>query len=225
MTISPSAIKIDIWSDVACPWCYLGKRRLESALESFAQRPGAPPVEVEYHSYQLNPDLPADFEGRHSEYLQSRLGMSLAQIAASNRNLAQMGEAVRAEYHMDDVVISNTAKANELLHFAKARGKQAEMKERLFRAYWAEGRRLGRVDELVELAGEIGLDREAARRALEASEYAEAVRADLEQARRYGIQGVPFLVLGEKYGLSGAQEPETFLLALETLAQEQRGVA
>jgi predicted DsbA family dithiol-disulfide isomerase len=225
MSTGTSPLKIDIWSDVACPWCYLGKRRLESALESFARRPEAPPVEIEYHSYQLNPDLPPDFEGGHSEYLQSRLGMSQAQIAASNRNLAHMGETVGAEYHMDRVVISNTAKANELLHFAKARGKQAEMKERLFQAYWAEGRRLGHVNELVELAGEVGLDRAAARRALEAGECRGAVRDDMEQAQRYGIQGVPFFVLDGKYGLSGAREPETFLQALEALARERRGAA
>jgi predicted DsbA family dithiol-disulfide isomerase len=126
---------------------------------------------------------------------------------------------------MDEVVISNTAKANELLHFAKAHGRQAEMKERLFRAYWTEGRRLGRLDVLVELAGEVGLEREVAHQALETGMYAEAVRADTEQAQRYGIQGVPFFVLDGMYGLSGAQEPETFLKALEALAEEQRAVA
>ena len=218
-------IKVDVWSDVACPWCYLGKRRLERALESFGQRPAAPPVQIEYHSYQLNPDLPADFEGRHSDYLANRLGMSPERIAASNQSLSRMGAAVGAEYHMDRVVISNTAKANELLHFAKAHGRQAAMKERLFRGYWTEGRRLGRVDELAELAAEVGLDREAARQALNSGEYAEAVGADLEQAQRYGIQGVPFFVLDGKYGLSGAQEPETFLKALEALAGERGGVA
>ena len=223
MSKHASSIKVDIWSDVACPWCYLGKRRLDRAMASFHESSDALPIEIEYHSYQLNPDLPADYEGGHSEYLQSRLGMSPAQVAASNRNLSQMGEAVGAEYHMDQVVISNTAKVNELLHFAKAHGRQAEMKERLFQAYWTEGRRLGRMDELVELAGDIGLDREAARKALEAGEFAGAVRADLEQAQRYGIQGVPFFVLDGTYGLSGAQEPQTFLNALEALAKEKRG--
>ena len=225
MSKHSSSIKIDIWSDVACPWCYLGKRRLDRALASFRESSDARPVEIEYHSYQLNPDLPADYEGGHSEYLQGRLGMSPAQIAASNRTLSQMGEAVGAEYHMDRVVISNTAKVNELLHFAKAHGKQAELKERLFQAYWTEGRRLGRMDELVELAGDIGLDREAARHALEVGEFAGAVRADREQAQRYGSQGVPFFVLDGTYGLSGAQEPETFLKALEALAKEKRGSA
>jgi predicted DsbA family dithiol-disulfide isomerase len=157
MSKHASSIKVDIWSDVACPWCYLGKRRLDRAMASFRESSDALPIEIEYHSYQLNPDLPADYEGGHSEYLQSRLGMSPAQVAASNRNLSQMGEAVGAEYHMDRVVISNTAKVNELLHFAKVHGRQAEMKERLFQAYWTEGRRLGRMDELVELQTTSGL--------------------------------------------------------------------
>ena len=224
MSKHPSSIKIDIWSDVACPWCYLGKRRLDRAMARYRESSDALPVEIEYHSYQLNPDLPVDYEGGHSEYLKGRLGMSPAQIEASNRTMAEMGEAVGAEYHMDRVVISNTAKVNELLHFAKVHGKQAELKERLFQAYWTEGRRLGRMDELVELAGDIGLDREAARQALKVGEFAGAVRADLEQARRYGIQGVPFFVLDGTYGLSGAQEPETFLNALEALTKEKRGV-
>ena len=136
-----------------------------------------------------------------------------------------MGSAVGAEYHMDRVVISNTLKAHELLHFAKAHGRQPEMKERLLRAYWVEGRRVGRIDELVELAGEVGLDQDAARQALQAGEYRQAVRADVEQAERYGISGVPFFVLDGKYGLSGAQEPDTFLQALATIAEENRGAA
>ena len=208
---------------MACPWCYLGKRRLDRARTSFQGLPDALPVEIEYHSYQLNPDLPADYEGGHSEYLQSRLGMSPAQIEASNRTMAEMGEAVGAEYHMDRVVISNTAKVNELLHFAKAHGKQAELKERLFRAYWSEGRRLGRMAELVELAEDVGLDREAARRSLKVGECAEAARADLEQAQQFGIRGVPFFMLDGKFSLSGAQEPETYLRALEALTIQKRG--
>ena len=218
-------IKFDIWSDVACPWCYLGKHRLDYALERYRQEPGVAPVEIEYHSYQLDPDLPANFEGSHSEYLASHLGMSQSQIAASNQNLAEVGAAVGAKYNMDRVVISNTRKANELLHFAKAHGKQQEMKERLFRAYWAEGRRLGRVDELVDLAAAIGLDEGAARQSLETGKYRGAVRADMEQGERYGIAGVPFFLLAEKYGLSGAQETDTFLRALATIAEERRGAA
>ena len=222
MNTGTSPIKIDIWSDVACPWCYLGKRRLDYALGQYQQEPGVAPVEVEYHSYQLNPDLPADFEGRHTDYLASRLGMSPEQITASNGRLAEMGAAVGAEYHMDRVVIANTLKAHELLHFAKAQGRQAEMKERLLRAYWSEGRRLGRIDELADLAAEVGLDGTAARQALDTGMYRGVVRADMAQAAQYGIRGVPFFVLDGKFGLSGAQEPETLLQALTTVAGEAR---
>ncbi|EYD74962.1 2-hydroxychromene-2-carboxylate isomerase/DsbA-like thioredoxin domain protein [Rubellimicrobium mesophilum DSM 19309] len=216
------SIKIDVWSDVACPWCYLGKKRLDVALDAYARTPEAWPVEVAYHSYQLNPDLPADYEGGHSEYLASRLGMSPEQIQASNQRLSEMGADVGADYRMDRVVISNTLKAHELLHVAKAQGQQAEMKERLLRAYWSEGRRLGCTDELVDLAAEVGLDGPAAREALETGAYRGAVRADLAQAAQYGIRGVPFFVLDGKYGLSGAQKPETLLQALTSVAGEAR---
>jgi predicted DsbA family dithiol-disulfide isomerase len=222
VSVSTTPIKIDVWSDVACPWCYLGKRRLDAALKAFGQTPEARLVEVDYRSYQLNPDLPADFEGRHTDYLASRLGMSPEQITASNGRMAEMGAAVGAEYHMDRVVIANTLKAHELLHFAKAHGRQAEMKERLLRAYWSEGRRLGRIDELADLAAEVGLDGTAARQALDTGMYRGAVRADMAQAAQYGIRGVPFFVLDGKYGLSGAQEPETLLEALTTVAGEAR---
>lgn len=197
-------------------------KRLDAALEAYARTPEAWPVEVAYHSYQLNPDLRADFEGGHADYLASRLGMSPEQIAASNRRLAEMGRAVGAEYRMDRVVISNTLKAHELLHLAKAHGRQAEMKERLLRAYWSEGRRLGRIDELVDLAAEVGLDRAGAHQALETEAYLGAVRADMAQAAQYGIRAVPFFVLDGKYGLSDAQEPETLLQALTSVAGEAR---
>jgi predicted DsbA family dithiol-disulfide isomerase len=177
---------------------------------------------VEYHNYQLNPDLPADYEGGHTDYLASRLGLSPEQIAASNRRLTEMGAAVGAEYRMDRVVIANTLRAHELLHFAKASGRQGEMKERLLRAYWSEGRRLGRIGELADVAAEVGLDRPAARQALETDAYGGAVRADMAQAAQHGIRGVPFIVLDGRYGLSGAQEPETLLQALTTVAGEAR---
>ena len=222
MSPQTTPIRIAVWSDVACPWCYVGKRRLDAALEAFARTPEARPVEVEYHSYQLNPDLPADYEGGHTDYLASRLGMSPEQIQASNQRLSEMGAAVGAKYRMDRVVIANTLKAHELLHFAKAHGRQAEMKERLLQAYWSEGQRLGRIDELADLAAEVGLDWAAARQALETDAYRGAVRADMAQAAQYGIRGVPFFVLDGKYGLSGAQEAETLLQALTTVAGEER---
>lgn len=215
------AIEIDVWSDLACPWCYLGKRRLEAALARFAERPGAPAVTVDYHSFQLAPDLPPDHSGDHDAYLSERYGWTPEQLAASNARLEGLGAAAGIAYDFARNRIVNTHKAHELLHLAKAHGLQAEAKEALFRRHFSEGGHIGRLDELVEVAAGIGLDPEEARRALEAGDYAEAVEADKALAARLGVNGVPFFVLNRKYGLSGAQEPETLFAALEKLAQEQ----
>jgi predicted DsbA family dithiol-disulfide isomerase len=128
------------------------------------------------------------------------------------------------DYHFDDVHQTKTLKAHELLHFAKEQGLQAEMKERLLSAYFVEGRHIGRIDDLVDIAGEVGLDAGAAREALDSGRFADAVAADIAQAQAYGIQGVPFFVLDGKYGVSGAQPAELFAQALQQVAGEREGV-
>lgn len=217
------AIKIDIWSDIACPWCYLGKHRLEAALDRFAEDGGGNAVEVEYHSYQLDPGLPQDYPGTHDEYLAGHHGLGADKVADSNRRLQALGRQYGLDYNFADNLITNTFKAHELLHFAKAQGRQEEVKERLLRACFTEGRHIGRIDTLAGIAQEAGLDGEAARRALEAGEYTAAVEADKVSGLRIGVRGVPFFVIGGKYALSGAQEPETFLKVLEKVASERNG--
>ncbi|MCC6983196.1 MAG: DsbA family oxidoreductase [Bauldia sp.] len=214
-------ITIDVWSDVACPWCYIGKRRLELALAEFAKTPGAPRVALTFHSFELNPGFPVDFEGSQTDYFERLRGIPAAQFAQMQERVIGLAAALGLDYDMDAVRMTNTVKAHELVHFARAHGKQAEMKERLMRAYFMEGRHLGRVAELAALAAEIGLDPSAAARSLETDEYLSAVRADQELAMRYGIQGVPFYVLDNKYGISGAQDPALFLKALQTVAKER----
>jgi predicted DsbA family dithiol-disulfide isomerase len=125
------------------------------------------------------------------------------------------------EYDYDALQHTNTVKAHQLIHFARAHGKQVEMKERLLRAYFVEGRHVGRDADLADLAAEIGLDRAEALRSLEADEYLDDVRADQDQAIKYGIQGVPFFVVDGKYGVSGAQSPETFTQVLAKVAEER----
>ena len=132
---------------------------------------------------------------------------------------------VGLDYDYDALQHTNTVKAHQLLHFAKAQGKQIEMKERLLRAYFVEGKHVGRTEDLADLAAEVGLDRDAALRSLESDEYLDAVHADQEQAMRYGIRGVPFFVIDGKYGVSGAQAPETFAQALKQVQDEHAGVA
>lgn len=217
-------IKIDIWSDIACPWCYIGKRRLEMAITEYGAKPEALPVEVEYHSFQLAPDIAEDEDlGSQREYLSQRKGIAPAQAEQMMQQVSAVAATVGLHYDMEAVQMTNTFRAHRLLHLARERGLQVQAKERLMAAYFTEGRHLGRVDELVELATEVGLDPAEAREVLEGDGHSEDVRADQGHAMRYGIQGVPFFVFDGKYGISGAQEPAVFLHALTTVQAELLG--
>jgi len=209
-------IRVDIWSDVQCPWCYIGKRRFEAALDGFDGE-----VEVEYHSFELAPDTPLDFVGTTLDYLTERKGLSREQVEVMLERVTGIAESVGLEYHFDDVHQVNTVTAHELIHEAKAHGLQLPMAERLFRAYFTEGRNLGDVDELIDLAEEVGLDADATRRALEEHVHLAAVKADVAQAAAYGIQAVPFFVIDGRYGISGAQETDTFVRALAQVAADR----
>jgi predicted DsbA family dithiol-disulfide isomerase len=213
------AVKIDIWSDVACPWCYIGKRKFEEG----ARRAGVP-VEVEYHSFQLSPDTPVDFAGSTTDYLAERKGLAGDQVRAMLQQVTQVAAAVDLHYDFDRVIHTNTVLAHELLHAAKAQGRQLEAVEAVFRAYFQEGRHVGRVDDLVVIAGEVGLDTGAVRSALESHDHLGAVHADEAQAAAYGIQGVPFFVIDGRYGVSGAQDPDVFAGALTQVAAERESV-
>jgi predicted DsbA family dithiol-disulfide isomerase len=213
-------LAIDIWSDIACPWCYLGKHRFEKALAEFSARPDAPQVDVTWHSYQLNPGMETDYSGTHADYMAQHLGWDAEKIAAADRHLQTLGADYGLVYDFDKNRMTNTLKAHELLHFAKENGRQDAVKEGLFKAYFSDGRHIGRIEELADIAAEAGLDRAAALQALESGAYREAVEADMALATRYGIRGVPFFVLASKYGVSGAQEPDTFLGALTQAAAE-----
>ena len=204
------AIKIDVWSDIACPWCYIGKRNLERGLAETAADADAPQVEVVFHSFELAPDTPEDFEGSEIDFLSQHKGIPAGQVQEMLDRVSGVASDAGLDYRFDLLKHTNTVKAHELLHFAKERGRQPEMAERLMQAYFTEGRHLGRIDELVALATEVGLDPAEAREALASEEYRDAVRADQDQARAYGINGVPFLVIDGKYGVRGAQPPAAF---------------
>jgi len=209
-------IDVQIWSDVQCPWCYIGKRKFAAAVEQFDGD-----VTVTYRSFELAPDTPVDFEGSPVDYLSQRKGISPEQAQMMVDRVSGIAESVGLEYHYDRIHQTNTVLAHELLHFAKAHGKQVELKERLLRAYFTEGRHIGRADDLAELAAEVGLDPSAAATALAEHTYLPDVKADMAQAVAYGIQGVPFFVIDAKYGISGAQESATFLAALQQAAAER----
>lgn len=204
------AIKIDVWSDIACPWCYIGKRNLEKGLAAASADDNAPVVEVTFHSFELSPDTPTDFEGGETDYLAQHKGISEAQAHQMLERVTGVAADAGIEYRFDLLKHTNTVKAHELLHFAKQDGRQHELAERLMAAYFTEGRHLGREDELVSLAGDVGLDVDQAREALQSGRFLPAVRADQAQAQAYGINGVPFFVIDGKYGVSGAQPADAF---------------
>ena len=201
-------LTIDIWSDVACPWCYIGKRHLEQGLAALGA--DAPDVRIEYHSFELAPDTPVDFAGSEVDFLVGAKGLPRQRVLAMLDRVTGVAAEAGLTYDFDRLQHTKTLKAHELLHFAKAKGLQHEMEERLMAAYFTEGKHVGRVDDLVALAEEVGLDAGEARSALESAEYLPAVRADQEQARAYGINGVPFFVIDGQYGVSGAQPPAAF---------------
>ena len=215
-------IRIDVWSDIACPWCYIGKRNLEAGLGAASADDDAPVVEVTYHSFELSPDTPVDFEGSEADFLAGHKGMPREQVQRMLDRVTGVAADAGLEYRFDVLQHTNTVRAHELLHFAKAQGAQQAMTERLMSAYFTEGRHLGRVDELVALAEEAGLDADAARTALELRQYLDAVRADQAQAAAYGINGVPFFVVDGKYGVSGAQPPEAFAQIARQVWSEHR---
>lgn len=213
--MSNNTVKVDVWSDIACPWCFVGKRRFEQAVARFDGQ-----VEVEYHSFELSPETPVDYAGSEAEFLAQHKGLPTEQ---AEQMLAQMTELAAGEglaYDFGSLQHANTVLAHQALHHAKAHGKQVELKERLLAAYFEQGLNLNHAEVLADLAAEVGLDRDAVLADLESEAHLAAVRADQEQAVEYGIGGVPFYVFDGRLAVSGAQSPDVFVSALERVAQE-----
>ncbi len=210
-------MKVEIWSDVACPWCYIGKRRFESALAGFGYHDQ---VEVVWRSFQLDPEAPRVAEASHDELLAKKFGVSEAQVAQMNAQLSDLAAKEGLDYRFDLLKSANTFDAHRLIHLAAAHGLQGEMKESLMHVYWTEGLALWDTEALVQVAVEVGLDADEVRATLESDSYADEVRADLQRASMFGINGVPFFVFDEKYGVSGAQPAETFGKVLEQVWTE-----
>jgi predicted DsbA family dithiol-disulfide isomerase len=204
-------MRIDIWSDLVCPWCYIGKRRLERALADS----GAKDIEIVHRSFQLNPSAPKGTTSRRRDYLMKKYGWSDAQAKKIDADMETRAAADGLEYHLsENGLTGNTFDGHRLVHLARERGIQDAAVERFFRAYFTEQRSLFDTDSLVALAVDAGLDVADARRVLAGSDYADAVEADINQARALGISGVPFFVFNDRFGLSGAQPVEVFVDAL-----------
>jgi predicted DsbA family dithiol-disulfide isomerase len=207
---------VEIFSDVVCPWCYLGKRRFERALAGFEQRDD---VTVVHRSFQLDPSTPDGPGVPTVEMLSGKYGMTVEQAEQMQRQMEQRAAADGLEYHLDGQLSGNTFRAHRLLHLARERGRQDELLERLFAAYFTERRSVFDDDALAGLSAEAGLDRAEAERVLATDEYASDVEQDLADARAFGITGVPFFVIDRRFGVSGAQPAEVLSSALQQAAQ------
>jgi predicted DsbA family dithiol-disulfide isomerase len=214
-------MKVEIWSDIVCPWCYIGKRRFETALGRFGHRDD---VEVAWRSFELDPGAPPRRELEYLEYLANKYGMSLEQAEASQKRLTEQAVGEGLEFHLAATQGGNSFDAHRLLHLAAASGLQDALKERLLRAYFTEGETIGEPEALARLAVEAGLDHDQVVDLLAGDLYAEEVRADERRARLLGINGVPFFVIDERYGISGAQPPELILSALDQAWAEREPV-
>ncbi|MHA7303770.1 DsbA family oxidoreductase [Arthrobacter sp. TMN-49] len=210
-------MKIDIWSDVACPWCYIGKRRFESALNAFPHKDA---VEVQWRSYQLDPTIPEHYDGTELSYLSERKGMDPAQVSGMFAHVTEQAAAEGLNYKFENVVVANSFNAHQLLHLATAQAKGDAVKEALLSAHFEHGVDIGNREELVRIGTEAGLDTVEISEALDTDKYAEDVRADFAEARAIGVTGVPFFVIDKKYGISGAQPATVFTQALEEAWQE-----
>ncbi len=213
-------IKVDIWSDVQCPWCYIGKRKFEAGIAEFG-RNGGGQVDVEYHSFELSPDTPVDFDGTPVDYLSQRKGMPVDQVEQMLARVTGIAKDVGLDYDYDHVHQTNTVISHELIHFAKSKNRQLEMKERLLKAYFVNGEHVGRIPNLVEIAAELGYDRAEVTEALESHRFLADVKADVALAQEYGIQGVPFFVIDGRFGVSGAQEASAFANVLAQVQTER----
>lgn len=210
-------MRVDIWSDVMCPFCYIGKRRFEGALAQFENRDD---IEIVWHSFQLDPNA-APQPGKDAySYLAERKGQTLEWSKQAHAQVAEMAAGVGLQYNFDKAVVANSYDAHRITQLAKKYGKGDAMEEQLFKGYFTEGKDIANHDVLIEMAAAIGIDKQETEAVLKSNTYADVVKADIERADEIGINGVPFFVINNKYGISGAQATETFTQALNKAWKE-----
>jgi len=205
-------MKIEIWSDVVCPFCYIGKRKMEKALANF---PKKTEIEIEWKSFQLNPDQKTDPSISALAHLATSKGWSMEQTREITANVVEMAKAEGLDFDFEHAVVANTRKAHRLIHLAKSVGKGEEMKESLLSAYFSEGKNVDDFDTLVSLGTAVGLEKNRIQDVLNSESFDDDVENDIYESRQLGVRGVPFFVLDRKYGISGAQPDEVFTQTLE----------
>lgn len=205
-------MKVEIWSDIMCPFCYMGKRKFEQALAQFDH---ADEVEIEWKSFQLSPDLKTDPSKSIYEYLAVHKGMTIEHAKQLSDQVAASAKQLGLQYDFDRAVPANTFRAQRLIHLAKSHGLQNEAEEILFQAYFSEGLNIDDQQTLLELADKIGLDATESKEVLNGDLYTDSVLADIREAQQLGVRGVPFFVFDRKVAVSGAQDVSVFLEVLE----------
>jgi predicted DsbA family dithiol-disulfide isomerase len=205
-------MQVEIWSDVVCPWCYIGKRRFERALGAFRH---SDDVSVTYRSFELDPGAPAERTGSHTEHLARKYGITVERADQMHAQMTEVGAGEGIEFRFDLIRGGNTLDAHRLLHLARDHDRQPVLKELLLQATFTQGQPIADQDLLARVAGEAGLPADEVQSVLTSDRYSDAVRADEQQARQYGITGVPFFVIDGRYGVSGAQPAEVLLEVLD----------
>lgn len=212
-------MKVEVWSDVMCPFCYIGKRHYEAAIKQFADSNN---VEIVWKSFQLNPNAPEQYNGSVNDYLAEHKGISVEQAKMMNDRVTQMAKEAGLTYNFDKAKIANSFKAHRIIQLAKTKGLGDAIEEHLFKAYFTEGKDFGDTQTLIELGKAIGLTEAEVSEALTNDEYAYKVKQDIQEAQQIGVTGVPFFVFNRKYAISGAQPPEAFLQTLQKSFGEWR---
>jgi predicted DsbA family dithiol-disulfide isomerase len=212
-------MNVEIWSDVMCPFCYIGKRKFENALEQF---PHKDDIKIIWKSFQLDPSTVTDPSLNTIENLRLKKGWSKEQAAETITHVADIAKRVGLNFNFDKAVVANSFDAHRLSHLAKKYNLQNELEEKLFSAYFTEGKNTADYETLLKIALEIGMDEAEVSEVLKGNAFANEVHQDVEQAQQIGVRGVPFFVLNQKYAISGAQESDTFLQALHKAYDETK---
>lgn len=205
-------VKIEIWSDIVCPFCFVGKRKLEQAIKN---QNAEDKVEIIWHSFQLDPDFPADKAYPSAQYLSERKGYPIDQVKAMSNQLAENGKGYGIDFQFDKALIFNTFNAHRLIQWSKTENKSDALKEAMTVAYFTDGTNLTKEENLLAVAKSVGLSAEKAKSILASEEYSEEVRMDIYQAQQLSIRGVPYFLINEKTIISGAQADEVFENAIK----------
>lgn len=205
-------MKIEIWSDVMCPFCYIGKEKFEKALNSFTQKNN---IEVEWKSFQLDPSITAADNKDYQLFLQNKKGLSSAQVKQMLANVTDMAGSVGLDFHFEKAIVANSFDAHRLIHLTKTKGLQNKTKELLLKAHFVEGKNIGDKQTLIAIAEAAGINKMDAEQTLNSTAFAEEVKKDINEAEQIGVRGVPFFVFNRKYAVSGAQDTDVFLQTIE----------